>query len=316
MAPSKLIVAVCFVSAAMAAVRRADAAPATVAAMPPSADVEFAREPSWSAPTETEVRRRVLEWLASSSASADVAGRQRDAWAEPAATTAAADDLLDRVMATFVAVDPRSAALRADLDADRSWLDAGVPDFQRDALKLWLGRELVRSDRFDDALPLFTGLDLATAVDPAALLFHRAACQHWLLDADAAVESLDTLLERAGVIPVRYERLARLMRADITALEDESLDHIARRMRDVTRRLDQGRAAAAKASRWKTASWPTARAPATWPAAISATRTAGAICRPTSGTRRCSRSAASFRRTTARRSSSSSSGSPPARRAA
>ncbi len=242
MAPSKLIVAVCFVSAAMAAGRRADAAPATVAAMPPSADVEFAREPSWSAPTETEVRRRVLEWLASSSASADVAGRQRDAWAEPAATTAAADDLLDRVMATFVAVDPRSAALRADLDADRSWLDAGVPDFQRDAVKLWLGRELVRNDRFDDALPLFVGLDLATAVDPAALLFHRAACQHWLLDADAAVESLDTLLERAGVIPVRYERLARLMRADITALEDESLDHIARRMRDVTRRLDQGRA--------------------------------------------------------------------------
>jgi hypothetical protein len=81
-----------------------------------------------------------------------------------------------------------------------------------------------------------------TAVDPAALLFHRAACQHWLLEADVAVESLDRLLERSSEIPVRYERVARLLRADIASLEDESLDHIARRMRDITRRLDLGRA--------------------------------------------------------------------------
>ena len=57
-----------------------------------------------------------------------------------------------------------------------------------------------------------------------------------------AVESLDRLLERSGEIPVRYERVARLLRADIASLEDESLDHIARRMRDITRRLDLGRA--------------------------------------------------------------------------
>ena len=241
MAPSKLTFAVCFVSA-VAACPRLEAAPATVSAAAPAADAEFAREPSWSPPTEADVRRRVLEWLASSNAAADVVNLQRDAWPEPAATTAAADDLLDRVMVTFTAVDPRCAALRGDLDADRSWLDAEGGDFQRDAVKLWLGRELVRDDRFDDALALLVGLDPAAAVDPAALLFHRAACQHWLLDADAAIDSLDKLLERAGGIPVRYERLARLMRADITALEDESLDHIARRMRDVTRRLDQGRA--------------------------------------------------------------------------
>jgi hypothetical protein len=242
MAPSKLIFAACFVAAAVSVGPMVEAAPASGASVPTAADVEFAREPSWSPPTEAFVRRRLLEWLASSGAPADLAGPQRDAWPEPTATGVPADDLLDRVMATFTAVDPRCAALRGDLDADRGWLDAEAPGFQRDAVKLWLGREFVRHDRFDDALPLLADLDPDAAVDPAALLFHRAACQHWLLDADAAVESLDTLLERAGGIPVRYERLARLMRADITALEDESLDHIARRMRDVTRRLDQGRA--------------------------------------------------------------------------
>ena len=36
--------------------------------------------------------------------------------------------------------------------------------------------------------------------------------------------------------------LARLMQADLEALKDESLDHIARRMDDIRRRLDLGRA--------------------------------------------------------------------------
>ncbi|MFM8291045.1 MAG: hypothetical protein ACKOC4_05015, partial [Planctomycetia bacterium] len=81
-----------------------------------------------------------------------------------------------------------------------------------------------------------------SSVDPAALLFHRAACQHWLLDADGAIESLDRLLEREAEIPARYARLAGLLRADAAALERESLDHIARRMRDVGRRLELGRA--------------------------------------------------------------------------
>jgi hypothetical protein len=128
------------------------------------------------------------------------------------------------------------------MTADIGWLaDPGTAGLQRDAVRLWIGRQYVRQDRFDDALTLLADLDTATAVDPAALLFHRAACQHWLLAADAAIESLERLLERADDIPVRYERMARLMRADLTTLEDESLDHIARRMRDITRRLDQGR---------------------------------------------------------------------------
>jgi hypothetical protein len=63
-----------------------------------------------------------------------------------------------------------------------------------------------------------------------------------MLQGDAAIDDIDRLLERAGEIPVRYERMARLLRADMAALEDESLDHISRRMRDITRRLDLGHA--------------------------------------------------------------------------
>jgi hypothetical protein len=212
-------------------------------------DGDFARAPSWSIPSADDVRRRLLEWLTAESA----AGRVPTAAAAAIDASWSADqagesrDLLDRVMAALVQADPRCAAARRDVDsampADTGWLDeAATATFERDAVKLWLGRERVRQDRFDEGLSLLADLDPAVAVDPAALLFHRAACQHWMLEADQAAGSLDRLLERAGEIPVRYERVARLLRSDLAGLEDESLDHIARRMRDVTRRLDQGRA--------------------------------------------------------------------------
>lgn len=230
----------------------AAAAPvAVVAASDTPVDSELERQPSWSSPADADVRQWMLEWITATNAAADVLARTSESWPETAAATASdadTNDRLERAMATFGMLDPRCAALKNDLSADREWLaaaagsDSSTATFQRNAVKLWLGREFVRHDRFDDGLAMLADLDPAEAIDPAALLFHRAACQHWLLEADAAVASLDCLLERSGSIPVRYERLARLMRADVAALEDESLDHISRRMRDITRRLDQGRA--------------------------------------------------------------------------
>ena len=197
-------------------------------------DDELAREPSWATPSRAALRDRTAAWLATRGGEATAA---IDAWDEAA-------EPLDAIVAVIRRADPRAAAVDAAMrDPAAAWLDGSdVDSFERDTLRLWLARELVRRDRFDEALPLLAGLDPATSVDPATLLFHRAACQHWLLDAEAAVASLDQLLERAGEIPVRYERVARLLRADIAGLEEGSLDHIARRMRDITRRLDLGRA--------------------------------------------------------------------------
>ena len=215
----------CPCMACVVALPLAAAAPATAVAVA-APDSELDREPTWSPPTPAAVRQRMFDWIAASGSATEAATAARGLWPEAAAAREDAgqtgvDDLLDRVMTTFALLDPRCAALQADLAANRGWLgDAGTTDFQRESVKLWLGREFVRQDRFDDGLAVLADLDVATAVDPAALLFNRAACQHWLLEADAAVESLDRLLERAGGIPVRYERLARLMRADIAALDN------------------------------------------------------------------------------------------------
>lgn len=219
----------------------------TATATPPATirDAELDREPSWPLPQTAEIEARAGRWFEGLAATAPgaAASRARTTWER------AAGDPLDRIAETASAVDGRVADLRlavagrGHLAGPPDWLaDGTVPTFVRDAVALWVGRELVRGDRFDEALPFLAGLETRTAVDPAALLFCRAACQHWLLDTAAAIESIDLLLERQGEIPLRYERVARLLRADAAALEAGSLDHIARRMRDSRRRLDLGSA--------------------------------------------------------------------------
>ena len=221
------------------------------------ADVDLARQASWSLPSAADLRRRMLAWVGSRAAdpAVDSAGVKaaRERWE---ASDADRCDLLDAAIETFAAVDPRCVPLRdlalrptASRPAPADWLLSATPAdadpqaaFERDTVRLWLGRHLVRHDRFDEGLRMLDGLSVEEAIDPAALLFHQAACHFWLLHTDTAIDLLDRLLERAEEIPVRYERTARLMRADIAALEDDSLDHIARRMRDITLRLDLGHA--------------------------------------------------------------------------
>jgi hypothetical protein len=224
------------------------AAGIAVAAAGPAGDDALVREASWTPPDAAAVRGRFLDWIRSAlpagQAADTAAARATAAWEAVGGPEGA--DRLDAVVATVAAGDPRAESLAASPSRDGlAWLgDPGLPAFVRDAVRLWWARELVQRDRFDEALPILVELDVAASVDPAALLFYRAACQHWLLDTDGAVESIDRLLEREAEIPARYARVARLLRADAVALDRESLDHVARRMRDVRRRLELGRAGA------------------------------------------------------------------------
>ncbi|MDA0253606.1 MAG: hypothetical protein O3A18_01830, partial [Planctomycetota bacterium] len=215
-------------------------------------DPELAREPSWRPPDLPDLRRRLDDWLAGERVAEDLDGIRAEVSAiwDRHAAAGPAGDLLDAVIAIVTLVDPRAEGIRrlpnenpAAIEAATTWLGSpATAEVERDAVRLWLGRELVRRDRFEEALRLLESLPVESAVDPAAVLFYRGCCQHWLLEKEAAVESFDTLLEREDTIPLRYARMARLLRADIAAVEPRSLDHIARRMRDVRRRLDLGRA--------------------------------------------------------------------------
>jgi hypothetical protein len=216
-----------------------------------AADNEFLAEPSWQ-PTESEaVRQQLEEYLGSSSIAVDQQHAARTIWEELSAQPSRGEDLLDRLADCLAPTDPRvaelvtycaSAAERASLP-DFAWLaDSRTPALVRHNMRLYYARWLVQNSFDDEALAWTDGLNPSDVIAPDVLLFYRAVAQHRLVHADEADALVATLLERPTDVPLRYQKLAALMQQDLAGLEDESLDHIARRMADVRRRLDLGRA--------------------------------------------------------------------------
>jgi len=134
-----------------------------------------------------------------------------------------------------------TAAAKVDPNSPTYGEVESLPKALRMSLRTWLGRELVRSRLYDEALPVIAEVDSTESVDPAAVLFYRGACYHALMMKKEALTDLRKLLENKDDCPVRFARTAQLMVNDIKPLKEDSLDEISRLMTDVTRRLDLGR---------------------------------------------------------------------------
>jgi hypothetical protein len=63
-----------------------------------------------------------------------------------------------------------------------------------------------------------------------------------LLLPEAGREAVDKLLSTGASSPRRYAEVAKLLQGDLEGLKEDSLDHIARRMEDIQRRLELARA--------------------------------------------------------------------------
>ena len=159
-------------------------------------------------------------------------------------------DLLDRLAACLAKADDRVAELvdycsgvsKPGPLPEFAWLaDSDTPPLVRHNMRLYLARWLVQQGYYDEALAWTDGLTTDDVVAPESLLFYRAIAHHRLVQPDQADATLSQLLQREDELPTRYQKLADLMRQDLAGLEDESLDHIARRMDDIRRRLAQGR---------------------------------------------------------------------------
>ena len=109
-------------------------------------------------------------------------------------------------------------------------------------MRLYYARWLVQGQWFEEALEQLGGLKTAEVVAPAELLFYQGVTYHRMLNKDEGLKVVNQLLDGAEFSPRRYVAVAYLMQADLSSLEEETLDHIARRMEDVERRLDLGRA--------------------------------------------------------------------------
>jgi len=206
---------------------------------------ELARRASWSQPSETENTKRLETWLSDQT-------KTSQKRATLATTTPRKGmDALDYLMQVICAVEKQHQGLLTDISSmppieiirlteklNRTENDT----FATETIRLWTARKLIRLGRYDEASLLLDGLPLDSSVDPTTLLFCKAACEYWLLEIEEAAQSVAKLLEREKELPVRYRQLALLLETDITSLKEDSLDHISRRMRDVTRRLELGHA--------------------------------------------------------------------------
>jgi hypothetical protein len=212
------------------------------------ADDDFEAEPTWDRVDSEAVSERIEAYLNTADIDSAHQAAAREAWESK--DVAVSGDVLDRLAACLAKADDRVAVLvdycagmsKPGVLPDFAWLaDSDTPLLVRHNMRLYLARWLVQQGYYDEAIAWTDGLSTDDVVLPESLLFYRAVAHHRLVQPDKADLSINQLLEREDDLPMRYQKLADLMRQDLAGLEDESLDHIARRMEDIRRRLAQGR---------------------------------------------------------------------------
>jgi hypothetical protein len=209
-------------------------------------DEAFDKAPAIAPPAAADVKAQALAWLETAGAAA-TREQATPLWADEAELPAG--ELLDRLAATLALGDQRirdllelcSGPPRDLAPPDQAWLtDEKLPPLVRNNMRLVYGRWLARERFYEEAMTQLDGLAAGDVVDPASLLFYQGVCCHWLLKKDEGLKAIGQLDDVAGS-PVRYVTVAGLMRADLEALETDSLDEISRMMGDIERRLDLGR---------------------------------------------------------------------------
>jgi hypothetical protein len=191
-----------------------------------------------------------MEWLAAQKVDDTVRAAVERIWARVGDDATPTDRLL-AACETFATADPRAdrlvrfcAALRVGLALpETAWLSKpDVDRFMLANLRLLAGRWFLEEKLYDETIELLAGVRPEEVVDPASLLFCQAVAHHALLHKAEGLKTMDRLLRGRQYGPRRYMALAWLMREDLAGVSDDTLDHIARRMQDVERRLDLGRA--------------------------------------------------------------------------
>ncbi len=119
--------------------------------------------------------------------------------------------------------------------------DKKLPEFFRSNLGLAFARALSNRRVHEEALEVLKVTDPAKVVDPAAYLFHRAVCEHALLQKDQAERTIDRLLQDAVDAPERYKTVAALIMLDMRTWKSKDLAEVARKMNNVERRLELAR---------------------------------------------------------------------------
>lgn len=161
--------------------------------------------------------------------------------------------VLDKVTRTFELGDPNLSKLLAEARDTGSPAPTSIPkviteakgnQFFRSNFTLAYARALSNRHVHEEVLEVLKLVRPEQVVDPAAYLFHRALSEHALVQKAPALVSIDRLLDDVIGAPERYRTLAALMALDMHSWNEKDLANIARKMKNVERRLDLARGGA------------------------------------------------------------------------
>lgn len=211
---------------------------------------DLGRRATWSAPEPAEVKAQVEKWVATTPALDDLTKTKVEALWPKEGLPERPTELLEQVATTAAVVDPGAAKLikvtRGDpplvLPTFECLTNDKLPEFVRRNLRLYYGKYLAQHRLYDECQVMLKDLKPADVVDPASLLFYQSVVHHRQMDKKKLLPTVAKLLENRDEIPTRFVALAELMAADLKPLKPDSLDEVARLMRDNRDRLNHGRA--------------------------------------------------------------------------
>jgi len=159
--------------------------------------------------------------------------------------------ILDRLGDSLALGDPIAAKLTAEARDPLAPAPIVLPEvfknekasvFFRANLALVYARALTNRRVYEEALDTLKMFRAEQVADPAAYLFHRAVCEHALLQKPEATKTIVRLLEEgAQISPDRYKTVATLMLVDMHTWKEKDLGDIARKMDNIERRLEIAR---------------------------------------------------------------------------
>ncbi|MGD9126256.1 MAG: hypothetical protein PVH19_02660, partial [Planctomycetia bacterium] len=191
------------------------------------------------------------DWLGRAKVDAKVRADLTNAWNDTASSTSL--ERLDQFGQIAAKADGRIryfAGLKLEEwpNVDMTKVDADIDSYPAgmvDNLRLWFARQLALASLYDEAEVQLGKINEDAVFDKMSLHFYRAVTAYRKMDKAATAKHVKALYdyekENGQTLPERYKVVARLMAEDITGVKDGSLDHIARQMEDIERRLDLGR---------------------------------------------------------------------------
>ena len=155
-------------------------------------------------------------------------------------------DRLDRVIAAVASARPDIAEIANQLSGQRKSVlppnfshvldNQNEHAFVRYHVRLLLGRWLAQNEFYDETVAQLNLVDAEAVLTPESVLFYRALAEHQLLQKDDCKATVEKLLEHEVDLPVRFAVVAKMMLADLSPVEEGSLDEISRLMKDIYRR--------------------------------------------------------------------------------